>query len=111
MVAPAIVVGAALLAVGACAFGFYSYALYHYGHKSDKWLHCYTSCKIATHCGGGAVALLIGAGKEVLDYLCDMFGGPCGAEWEDFFADIEGIACAYRFWRRCTSCCNEARPS
>lgn len=110
-VGPAVVVAAALAAVAACAFGFYFYALDHYGHKSDKWLHCYTSCKIATYCGSGSVTLLIGAGKEVLDYLCDQLGGPCGAEWDDFFADLEGIACAYQFWRRCTTCCDQARPS
>jgi hypothetical protein len=110
-VGPVVVITVALGAVIACALGFYHYAMDHYANRSDKWLHCYTSCKIATYCGGDAVAVLLGAGKEVLDYICDQLGGPCGAEWQDFVADLQGIGCAHQFWRRCTSCCDEARPS
>jgi hypothetical protein len=109
VVHPAIIVGAAVAAAFICASGFYHYALNHYGHKNDKWLHCYTSCKITSYCGGPAVALMLGAGKEVVDYMCERLGFPCGAEWEDFVADLEGIACAYST-SSCASCCDSARP-
>jgi len=115
MAGPAVVLGAAAAAVVGCALGFYFYALDHYTNKNDKWLHCYTSCKIATYCGGPlvvgpVVALLLGAAKEAGDWICDVSGGPCGAEWEDFTADVEGVGCSYRLFTSCVSCCDNARP-
>ncbi|MGB3457906.1 MAG: DUF4157 domain-containing protein [Halobacteriota archaeon] len=115
MAGPAVVLGAAAAAVVGCALGFYFYALDHYTNKNDKWLHCYTSCKIATYCGGPlvvgpVVALLLGAAKEAGDWICDVLGGPCGAEWEDFTADVDGVGCSYRLFTSCVSCCDNARP-
>jgi hypothetical protein len=115
MAGPAVVLGAAAAAVVGCALGFYVYALDHYTNKNDKWLHCYTSCKIATYCGGPlvvgpVVALLLGAAKEAGDWICDVLGGPCGAEWEDFTADVDGVGCSYRLFTSCVSCCDNARP-
>lgn len=110
MASPVVIVGGAIVALALCASGFYDYALSHYGHKGDKWLHCYTSCKIATYCGVPTSAL-IGVAKEVGDFICDQLGHHCAAEWEDIIADAEGIGCALTFWRSCIDCCNEARPS
>jgi len=107
-------VGAAIIALALCIKYHYDQALDDYPNKSDKWLHCFVSCKITTWCGtpvvGDVVALIAGAGKEIADYICDALGGPCGAEMEDFIADVEGIACGYRLLDSCEDCCDQARP-
>jgi len=113
-VGPLVVLGGVLLAAVLCALPFNNYAMDHYSSRSDKWKHCWVSCKITTYCGtpliGDVVAILIGAGKEALDYICDVLGGPCGAEWEDFVADVDGIGCGMRITESCVSCCNRVRP-
>lgn len=116
MIHPGLIVLGVAAAVVLCALGFYHYAMDHYARRGDSWLHCYTSCKIANYCGGftpgvgQAVSILAGLGKEAVDYICDVLGGPCGAEWEDFVADMEGVVCSFQFWRSCVSCCDEVSP-
>ena len=107
--AAAVVAGVAV-AVILCAYGFFSYTLDNFPAKGDKWKHCYTSCKIATWCGGFVMSALIGAGKEVADWIGDKFGAHMQAEWEDFVADMEGNVCSFAFWQSCQSCCDEKRP-
>lgn len=103
-----------IAAIALCAYHFFEEAIDDYPHKSDKWKHCWVSCKIATWCGGpltggSIVSVLIGAAKEIGDYICDLAGANCMAEMEDFVADLEGIACAPRF-ETCEDCCDRARP-
>jgi|SRR6185436_14079338 len=108
---PAIIVGAAVLAAVACAYPFYSYALSHYSNKGDKWMHCWVSCKISFYCGGpgigSVVAVLIGAGKEVIDAALDQLGYEAHGEFADFVADLEGIGCLFS---TCVDCCDEQYP-
>lgn len=109
---PVLPVVGALAAIALCAFGFYFYALDHYSRKGDKWLHCWTSCKIAAWCAGTSgsgvtISALLGLGKEVVDAICDALGGPCGAEWKDVFADAKGIGCSLIPGYPCSSCCDK----
>jgi len=116
MVHPAVIVGAAALAIVACAFPFFLYALDNYSSKGDKWMHCWASCKIGTYCGlpgiAQVVSVLVGATKEVVDALCDAAGRKCSAEWNDFVADLDGIWCTIRHpLTTCVDCCdNTALP-
>lgn len=103
---PIVIGAAAIAAAAACAYAFYNHAMENYGSKGDKWLHCYTSCKIATYCTL-PVGVLIGYAKEIGDYICDVLGGPCGAEWQDIIANSEGILCSFKFWQSCYDCCEE----
>lgn len=105
---PALVagIGAAVLAAVGCSFLFYNYALDNYSSKSDKWKHCWVACKIASYCGGDAVAIILGAGKEVVDAICDYYGYKCSAEFLDFVADLEGAACSHVPALPCTTCCD-----
>jgi hypothetical protein len=91
----------------ACVYPFYTYALDHYGSKGDKWQHCWVSCKVGTWCGGPVVAILAGAGKEVLDAAGDQLGYHSVADWQDFVADLEGVACVLST-DSCYSCCSQA---
>lgn len=103
---PALPIAGALAAAALCAFGFYFYALRNFPGKDDKWLHCWTSCKIAAWCGGPGISALLGLGKEVVDGICDALGGPCGAEWGDVFADFKGIGCSMVPLLPCGTCCD-----
>ncbi len=109
--AAAVVIGAALLAAVSCAYAFYNYALNHFPGKNDTWKHCWVSCKITAWCGGDAIALIVGAGKEGLDAICDAYGKGCKAEFRDFLADLEGIACGNIPLLPCTTCCDKVGAS
>ena len=62
-------VGAGLMAVvAACAKPQHDWAHERYGGKSDKWKHCWVSCRIAKSCGA-AFSDFAGLGKEVRDRL------------------------------------------
>lgn len=92
---------------GACAWHYFDYALNNFNDKSDKWKHCWTSCKISSYCGGDAVSVVLGAAKEGADFLCDLRGLGCKAEWADFVADMKGVGCS---WGKssCASCCDRS---
>jgi len=79
----------------ACLFGFYLYALEKLRHKGDKYLHCWTSCKIATYCAaplsGQVIALIIGAAKELLDMVIRE------AEIRDMKNNVSGIECPVHY--------------
>jgi hypothetical protein len=115
---PAVIVGISA-AIILCAVGWFYYTLNKYGgSKSDKWEHCFCSCKIASYCGAGipvvgsVISLLIGGSKEVADWIGDHFGIPMQAEWEDFVADSEGaFLCGIGgvFSGSCYNCCEEKR--
>ncbi len=109
--AVALAIGAGVAAAILCAYAFYVYALDNFPDKSDKWKHCYVSCKIASYCGGDAVALIVGAGKEGLDAICDAYGKGCEAEFMDFVADLEGIGCSHVPLLPCTTCCDNVAPA
>jgi hypothetical protein len=114
-----------IAALAACAYGFYRYALSNYSGRqgyNDKFMHCYTSCKIASHCASLVPGLGVpspfsvgfsesaGILKEVADYIKDNFGigTPADAEWEDWFANQFGIACSLNLLTPCTECCRSA---
>ena len=107
--AAAAIAGAGVLAAAACAYGHYNYAMDNFRDKDDKFKHCWTSCKIATWCGGDAISALMGLSKEAIDKVCDYYGGACKAELGDIVADAEGIACSNVPLISCVSCCEEAR--
>lgn len=85
-------------------------------------MHCYASCKVASHCGStvpglgipGPVSVLFsesaGILKEVADYIKDTFGigTPADASWEDWFADNYGIGCSFQIFTPCEECCRSA---
>ena len=85
-------------------------------------MHCYTSCKIASHCASAIPGLGVpslfslvfseGTGilKEVIDYIKDHFhiGNPADASWEDWFADNYGIGCSIDLFTPCSECCINA---
>jgi hypothetical protein len=85
----------------------FDYALANFSDKTDKWKHCWASCKINYYCGGEAMSVVLGAGKEGADWICDVFGGGCKAEWADFLADMKGVACSYGS-SSCASCCDRS---
>jgi hypothetical protein len=88
----------------ACLFGFYFYALKNLWHKGDKYLHCWTSCKIATWCPpvplvSQAIAALVGALKELLDIVIGE------AEIRDMQNNAAGIECSLHYLTSCDECC------
>lgn len=91
-----------------CAYPFFHYALDNFPSKSDKWKHCWVSCKIQAYCGDAAGTALVGAGKEAVDWICDQFEGGCKAEWADFVADLKGVMCGNDWFRSCASCCDDS---
>ncbi len=90
----------------ACAVGFFLYAVENYqGKKHEKWVHCWTSCKIATWCPpltGADIVLLLGALHEL---VTNLGWGP--DETRDMVNNVHGIGCAYRL-QSCEDCCYEA---
>jgi hypothetical protein len=90
----------------ACLFGFYIYALKNLWHKGDKYLHCWTSCKIATWCPpvplvGQAIAAIVGALKELLDIVIGE------SELRDMANNMSGIECSLHYLdETCDSCCD-----
>lgn len=123
---PAAVIAAWAIAVlAACAYGFYRYTLNNYSGRqgyNDKFMHCYTSCKIASHCasevpglgipGTGSLLFSEAAGilKEVKDYIGDHYhiGTPGDASWDDWFADNYGILCSLNIFTPCSQSCRNA---
>lgn len=109
--AAAVAIAGALVAAVLCSYAFFEYALNNFPDKNDKWKHCWVSCKITAWCGGDAIALIIGAGKEGLDAICDAYGKGCKAEFMDFLADVEGIGCGNIPFLPCTTCCDNSGTS
>jgi Domain of unknown function (DUF4157) len=120
---PALAVAGVLAAMGGCSYAFYRYALSNYSGRqgyNDKFMHCWTSCKIASWCGGGPVgpSLVVGmalseaAGilKEVADYIKNELhiGTPADASWDDWIADQYGLLCALNLFGSCAGCCRDA---
>ncbi len=123
---PAVVIAAGVIAaLAAYAYGFYRYTLNNYSGRqgyNDKFMHCYTSCKIASHCGStvprtgipgpGSLLFSEAAGilKEVKDYIGDHYhiGTPGDASWDDWFADNYGIFCSFALFTPCEQCCRNA---
>lgn len=121
--AGAVAVRAALL--GACAYKTYRYTLDHYSGSqgyNDKFMHCYASCKVASHCGSAVPGLGVpsltstlfsgglGILKEIVDYIKDHLGigTPADASWEDWFADNYGLASAFKLLTPCEESCRQA---
>lgn len=93
--------GAAL----ACAAGFFLYAMENMRGYGDDYLHCWTSCQIASYCPpipalGQAVSYLIGAAKEAMDVTI------AEGEVRDMINNHEGIQCSLDlFGPSCHQCC------
>jgi len=94
-IAPAILVAAGLtgyLAVDyyVCATPLYDEAMRDYGARTDKFRHCWVSCKMSRRCGGLATQVA-GLGKEARDslkrILKQMDGGT--GDWVDSLMDLE----------------------
>lgn len=88
----------------ACMFGFYFYALTSLGRRSDKYMHCWTSCKIATYCppvplASQVVTAIIGALKELSDVVLGE------SEMRDMKNNLSGIECSLHYLTSCDSCC------
>lgn len=115
-----------VVAVIACALPYHLYAMKHYGHKSDKWRHCWVSCQMAKTCGA-ILAQLAGLSKEIRDRaiatFCDYYptNSICLGGHSDFQDSIEDLAAnqacipweSYllgplsRLWREsCLECCD-----
>lgn len=118
----ALAVRAAML--GACAYRYYRHTLDNYSGQqgyNDKFMHCYASCKTASHCGGIPVvgiptplSLLfsqaVGTAKELADIVKDKIGigTPGDASWDDWFANQYGIAAALKITTPCEESCRRA---
>ncbi len=97
----AIIVGGGLVAaVAACAYPQYKAAVSRYNDSSDKFKHCWTSCRISKTCGA-TVMEFVGLGKEIRDravcWFCETFpvykdtdlcNGGHGDFW-DSLADLD----------------------
>jgi RHS repeat-associated protein len=57
---------ALVVAVDACAYPQYLAAHSRYLSKSDKWRHCWVSCRISKTCGG-IITEIAGVGYEIID--------------------------------------------
>jgi len=118
------ITAAALTALAACAYGFYRYTLDNYSSRqgyNDKFMHCYASCKVVSHCAStipglgvpGIFSVLFteeaGILKEVADYIKDHLGigTPADASWEDWLADNYGIGCSFAIFTPCEECCRD----
>ncbi|TET46807.1 DUF4157 domain-containing protein [Candidatus Aerophobetes bacterium] len=100
----ALIVLGAFVAAAACALAFFIAGMRKTG-KSDKWKHCWVSCKIGTWCPpipviSQVISALVGAAKEVADIVIG------AAQMRDFIANLEGIECSARYFTSCESCCN-----
>ncbi|WP_432799443.1 RHS repeat-associated core domain-containing protein [Poriferisphaera sp. WC338] len=102
---PIIIGGLAVGAVALCGYAFFEYTHRTYGNTSDKWKHCYTTCKIASYCGGKPAAILGGLAKETRDLLTRSHGFK-EAFW-DSVANAAGLACADRWFCTCKDCCDQ----
>ena len=97
----AVIVGGALvIAVAACAYPQSQAAFSRYGDSSDKYKHCWVSCRISKTCGG-AIMELAGLGKEVRDravcWFCETFpeysdSEICQGGHGDFWDSIADLA-------------------
>jgi hypothetical protein len=118
----------ALAACGVCGKAFYNYANSAYPDKSDKWKHCYVSCKVASYCTT-ACAAAAGYAKELRDLTVGAAYKVCVSqlgrahpvcEWLllqgpgtlldsilDGVADVIGIRCS-RGLDTCRCCCTMA---
>lgn len=114
----------------ACAYPQFKAAFNRYADSSDKFKHCWVSCRISKSCGG-PVAQLAGLGKEVRDRAvaayCHQFPasevcqGGHGSFWDsvqDIVANNQCMGWESRFgavtgWigalcrRSCEDCCKE----
>ncbi len=110
--------GFAVVAVALCAEGIYKYTMAQRGDETDKWRHCYATCKIARYCGGPQAAMLAGLTKEARDLLLDAAiaqglldedrwgpGNDLRGAFADLLANLDGLGCAGRFWQSCSCCC------
>jgi hypothetical protein len=83
------VVVAVAAASYACAKPYYDIAMRDYDDRTDKFRHCWVSCKMSKTCGG-SLAQLAGFGKEARDsalrLLNELDAG--GGDWADSFWDI-----------------------
>lgn len=88
-----------------CSAGFASEGKELGKTRGWPWAHCWTSCSIATFCGGSRLARAMGLGKELLD-VSKCFGeifsgrpidpnGNCGSAFQpsDFEDNEFGISC------------------
>jgi hypothetical protein len=100
-------VAAVLAGELACMFGFFLHGMFGLGTRKDAYLHCWTSCKIATRCPplapltGAAMALLIGAIKEIFDIVLGE------AEIRDMQNNVHGVGCSFDFLTSCDACCEK----
>ncbi|HEX7375606.1 MAG TPA: RHS repeat-associated core domain-containing protein [Pirellulales bacterium] len=123
-----------LAAVLACARPQYTIAMRDFGGRSDKYRHCWVSCRIGKTCGG-LLAEYAGLAKEARDravaIYCDNFPNDpvCQGGHGDFWDSIEDIAAnqACLYWEEfifgacggwvgsifretCEDCCDRAFP-
>jgi hypothetical protein len=126
---PALIAALAILAATAlCAWPFYSYAMSHYGSRTDKYRHCWVSCQMAKTCGP-ILTELAGLGKEMRDRAvaayCDHYPSSpvCHGGHGDFWDSVGDLRANQmciaweavvvgplaRLWREsCEDCCNHA---
>ncbi len=100
---------ALLAGEAACLFGFFFHGMQRHGRRRDSWLHCWTSCKIATWCPpipitGQLIAAIVGALKELLDVVLGE------AEVRDMINNLHGIACSVQAGT-CVDCCDAKEKS
>ena len=116
----------AIAAIAACAIPFYLYAMSNYGHKTDKYRHCWVSCQMSKTCFA-QLAELAGLTKEIRDRavaaFCDIYPGSsiCTGGHGDFLDSLGDLAANQacipwetffvgplaRLWRQsCKDCCD-----
>ncbi len=86
----------AIAVISSCALPYHVYALSHYGHRSDKFRHCWVSCKMSRTCGG-MITEIAGLGKEVRDRavaaFCEKYptSGLCNGGHGDFMDSLADL--------------------
>ncbi len=124
---PAVAAAVAVLALAvACGLPFHQYAMANYGHKTDKWRHCWVSCQMSRTCGT-ALTQVAGLGKELRDRAVAAYcsihttAGICQGGQGDFWDSIQDLVANQecivweshligplpRLWRQgCADCCD-----
>ena len=93
---PVIIGGAIIAVVAACAYPQYKAAFKRFEDSSDKFKHCWVSCRISKSCGA-QVSDLAGWGKEARDRavaaFCARFPDAdiCQGDHGDFWDSVDDI--------------------
>ncbi|MFC1601808.1 RHS repeat-associated core domain-containing protein, partial [Candidatus Sumerlaeota bacterium] len=103
-----------------CVLPYYAAAQIKYGMKSDRFLHCWTSCMISRDCGS-LISIWAGLGKEAKDLILEKYPGLNKLDElrKDMKSNLAGIDCAgfethvplvgwaTRWFRQSCKCCCE----